>query len=378
LTDLPAAVRADHLRSLTALDDVRHQGAARRAPAGVELAALLEAAPVLKEEVVASGRPSGIATGDLATWSYPTAFALGGAASSPVAWVRLTSRLLVVQWKEAGGAIRTLLWEPADHDRAAHTPYYARRRTAPGRGGAGRVHVHGTVLGHLRALGIDPADVDYLAFSQLQTHDVRRLIGTTAPAPDLVTRDAPLQGWFEHATLLVRRQEWEALANLHPLQAPWYQPQTFVSLDPDRVGLLDDDVLLGPGVALVATPGRTGGHVSLVLATDDGVWVSSSNGVAADAWAPRASRIPGLRAWSLAWGQEVVGHTNGSEFAAWQYDSMMLERHLADVSPTAPFPQILPTAELTPHRRAVGLSSGHHHGGLTHGRIRGSSPVPTA
>ncbi len=378
LPELPDASPAVGLTALTALDHARTPASSHRPAAGAGLVALLDAAPQLRRDIVDSGSPLGVARRDLATWSYPTSFAFGGAVRTPMPSVRLLSRMLVVQWADPQGVTRTLLWEPADHERAGFTPYYARRRAGLGRSGPARTVVHGTVPGHLRALGIDPGDVDYLAFAHLQTQDVRRLLGTTAPAPDLADHDTPLEGWFPNATLLVARQEWEALARLHPLQAPWYQPRTFTSLPGDRVGLLDGDRLLGPGVALIATPGRTGGHTSLVLATEAGVWVCSGNGVAADAWAPRASRLPGLRAWSLSWGQEVAPVTDGSEFAAWQYDAMMLEGALADPVPSAPFPQCLPTAELAAGRRSPGLGAAHRQPGPSHGRIHGSSPVASA
>lgn len=265
---------------------------------------------------------------------------------------------------------RTLLWEPRDHERSPALPdaCWPRRRTTL------RSVARGSVLGHLRALGIAAEDVDSVACSSLQTHDVRRMLGTCGPASDLGSPHRPVAGWLPNARLLVARAEWEALADLHPLQRPWYQAATFEDLSEDRIELLDGDVRVGPGVALVATPGRTPGHTSLVLATDGGVWVGSSNGVAADAWSPRASRIAGLRSWAVAWGREVVPHANDPVAAAAQYDGMIVERELADPGATAPFPQCLPTAELTRTRLSPGLAPTHVHGGVEHGTVRGSPP----
>lgn len=381
----PAIGPMDELRSAggerRASDDLAHPGS--RPP--VELAATVEAAPDLKRAIVASGRPSGVATGDLAAYAYPTSFGLWRAARSPAPLLRLTARMLVIQWDEPAGRRgrarggredgptrrRTLLWCPRDHDHRASTPVAIRlraRTTLPERL---LVTHRGTVLGHLQALGIDPRDVDHVAFDHLQERDLRRMLGTTRPAPDLGSPDEPLAGWFPNATLVTSVREWDSLPRLHPLQAPWYQAATFGDLDPSRIDLVAGDVQLGPGVALVATPGHTAGSLSLVLHTDDGVWVSSSNGVAAESYAPRASRIPGLRRFSVDWGQEVVLNGNTPEFAAWQYDAMVLERLLADPAADAPFPRCLPVAELTASRSSPGLAPTHVHGGITSGTVRG-------
>ena len=327
--------------------------------------------PGLKDRLVGSGAPSGVFCGDLVSRPYPVAFAFAGAPRSPVTTVPLVSRLLVVQWRDPAGTTRTLLWEPADHERTLPIPDPAGvRRRSPL-----RTVVHGTVPGHLRALGLAPDDVDYVAFSSLQTHDLRRLVGTSTPATDLGGADAPVGGWLPSARLLVDRREWETACEPHPLQRPWYQSATMAQLPSERIVLLDGDVLLGPGVALLATPGRTSGHRSLALHTDSGVWVLSSNGAAAEAWAPHASRIPGLRAWSMAWDRETVPHDNGAVSAIEQYEAMVVERLLADRAPGTPFPQCLPSAELLPHRLAVGLAPTHVHAGLTHGAIVGTPPA---
>jgi glyoxylase-like metal-dependent hydrolase (beta-lactamase superfamily II) len=379
--DLPVIEPTDRFRALTPLAEARGLvpgGPLGRVPAGAELGALIEATPDLKRDIVASGVPTGVTTCDLVTLPYPVEFGMWRAARSPAPFLWITNRMLVVQWDDPDGTPRTLLWEASDHERGEYTPYFARLKARNPLPDAVLAPVHGTVLGHLRALGIDPEDVDYLAFDHLHTQDTRRLVGTTRPAPDLGSPDAPLAAWFPNAVLISQRQEWEAIRYLHPLQAPWYQPETYVDLPEDRLALIDGDVLLGPGVALVATPGHTAGNMSLVLNTDGGVWTSSENGVAAESWAPRASRIPGLRQWSVEWGQEVIMNANTIEFAAWQYDSMMVERLLADPSADAPFPQCFPSSELTPHRLAPGVKPSHQHLEIEHGRIRSSTPLVAA
>jgi hypothetical protein len=339
--------------------------------AGDELARVDEAATLIRERLTASGRPAGVATAPLLTHPFPTALGLGAAPRSPASWLSVTVRMLVVQWRDADDRMRTLLWEPWDHERSPALPdaYLGRRR------GPARTEVHGTVVGHLRALGLAPEDVDFVAFASLRGLDLRRLLGTTGPASDLGSPDRPVAPWLPRARLLVGGAEWEALEHLHPTQRPWYQLPTFAALPTDRVQPVDGDVLVGPGVALLATPGRTSGHVSLALHTDGGVWVCSSNGIAPEAWAPHVSRMPGVRAWAVSWGREVLPRADDAVASTVQYDSMVLERRVADTSPLAPLPQCLPTAELTAHRLSPGLAPTHAHRSITHGWVRGSRPT---
>ena len=374
--DLPVLEPTDRFEALPALNEIRAIGTdapLHALPPGAELEAIIEAAPDLKADIVTTGMPDGVATCDLVTLPYPTSFGLWRAAMAPTPFLFITNRMLVVQWTDPGGRRRTLLWEPSDHERGEYTPYFARLAQRNPLPRSVLATVHGTVLGHLRALGIAPGDVDYIAFDHLHTQDPRRLLGTTRPAPDLGSPDAPLAPWFPNAVLVSQRREWETIRHLHPIQQPWYQPETFVDLPLDRLALIDGDVLLGPGVALVATPGHTAGNMSLVLNTDRGVWTSSENGVAAESWMPHASRIAGVRRFAVEWGQEVIMNANTLEFAAWQYDSMMLERLLADRAPDSPFPQCFPSSELTRHRLAPGVKPTYTHTAIDHGTVRGSA-----
>ncbi|HEX9888541.1 MAG TPA: hypothetical protein VGA69_03630 [Nitriliruptorales bacterium] len=391
--DLPALEISDTLPTIDVLMDARGWtpgGAVSRTPPGAELEALREAAPDFRAEIERSGTASGVVTCDLITLPYPTRFGFWRAITSRAPFVSITNRMLVVQWED-GERIRTLLWEPSDHERGEFTPYFSALGAGdpmptPGVGRAARltakvlpqsalVSRHGSVLGHLKALGIDPADVDYLSFDHLHTQDVRRLIGTRAPAPDLGAADGPVEPWFPNARLIVQAREWDALRHLHPFQAAWFQPQTYVDLPPDRITLVDGDVQLGPGVALLATPGHTAGNQSLVVRTGTGIWTSSENGIAAESWHPAASQLPGIRDWAAAWGHEVVLNANTVEFASWQYNHMVAESLIADLEPQGVFPQCFPSSELTPSA-LPGTRPTRTFGAITHGTVRASSLSP--
>src|SRR5580700_6586625 len=85
--------RPEHAVRLYDLDE------AWRAPsAGERLGSLRRAAPRLRERLLESGRVVAVRTFNLAQFPYPTPFALGGAATSPVPYVVMTNRVNVVQF----------------------------------------------------------------------------------------------------------------------------------------------------------------------------------------------------------------------------------------------------------------------------------------
>jgi glyoxylase-like metal-dependent hydrolase (beta-lactamase superfamily II) len=139
------------------------------------------------------------------------------------------------------------------------------------------VKVHGTVPGHLERLGIAPEDVDYLMFDHLHTQDLRRWIGATP--------------YFPNAKVIVQRDELAALTELHPLQRPWYQPDTYRDLPAEAFLPIDGSVVLGPGIAVIKTPGHVFGNQSLVVNTSTGIWVSSENVIAAETTADQYNSI---------------------------------------------------------------------------------------
>jgi hypothetical protein len=134
--------------------------------------------------------------------------------------------------------------------------------------------------------------------------------------------------------------------------------------------LVDGDVELGVGVALMWTPGHTDGNQSLCLSTPEGVWVSSENGVAADSWQPHLSQIPGVRKWAEFFGREVVMNANTLEDSVDQYDSMIKEKALADANRRDPrWLNVFPSSELAAQRRQWPVVPTFQHGGMNYGRL---------
>ncbi len=334
---------------------------------GAQLRLARQLAVAFRDEFAGSGEPDDVSTFDLVTLPYPVRFGLWRAARTPVPFLNITNRMLVVRWTEDDGRRRTLLFEPSDTELGVNTPYFAALAAkTPDIVFRHLATSHGTVPEHLAAAGIKPEEVDYLAFDHLHTQDVRRWIGTSAPQPDLGGGE-PLAPLFPNARLIVQRDELTALADLHPLQQPWYQPDTYRSLRPEGLAVIDGDVLLGPGVALLRTPGHTAGNQTLVVNTATGVWASSENVIAAECLTPEHSRIPGLARWAQQWGQEVVLNANTIEDTARQYTSIVIEKTLVDrAQADERFLQFLPSSELTANRLAPGTAPTFSHGGIAH------------
>lgn len=365
--EIPVPTTTDIGAKISTLDGI--QDIEREQGPGAALRATRTLAAEFRREFSATGSPTAVSTHDLVTAPYPTKFGLWRAHVSPSPFLAITNRLVIVRWTDSGGVARTLLWEPSDLELGANAPYYA----AIARGVPERVKnfavnkVATTVLERLREAGITPEDVDYLAFDHLHTQDVRRLIGTIRPQAD-ISPDEPVTAQFPNARLIVQRHELLAMRDLHPIQRPWYQPETFVDVDPERLLVIDGDRLLGPGVAIIRTPGHAIGNQTLVLNTSTGIWALSENVIATECLTPEHSRIPGVSRRSSNWGQEMIINANTIESTATQYNSCILEKTLVDRSqPDERFLQFFPTSELTSSVLSPGTSPTFAHGSIAHG-----------
>jgi hypothetical protein len=341
--------------------------------AGRQLEVIRQAAPAFRDWFSSTGMPDWIGTFDLVSLPYPTRFGLFRAAMTPAPYLSLTHRLVVVRWHDTDGRQRTLLFEPTDVELARRTPYFAHlSASTPKLVERALSRPLGDVLTHLRSVGIEASDVDWITFDHLHTQDVRRWIGTTEPARDL-SFGASVEPLLPNAKLIVQRQEFDSLYALHPLQVPWYQPHTFKALRQDGIAVIDGDVLLGPGVALLSTPGHTAGNQTLVVNTETGIWASSENVIATECLTPEHSNIAGMRRYARTWGQEVVLNANTLEETARQYNSCVLEKLIVDVARAdSRFLQFMPSSELTSNPFSPGTAPTFTHSGIFHGTLRPS------
>ncbi len=351
-------------------------------PRGARLEAIRTAAVAYRDRFLGEGRIRALETHAITAASYPTRFALHGAAIAPtVPYVLLVSRLLIVQYDDFAGTQRTLLWEPTVSEGASEAPFHAQLEDRVSRLPGGKYLAHNVLARQYATLeqalaraGIAPADVDYITFGNLQAQDPRLLIGTTEPWADEPDPRAPM---FPNARLIVQRREAATFASVHPMQWAWYVDGGMEDIVEGSVVLVDGDLELGVGVSLIATPGNTDGHQTLALNTPEGLWISSHNGVALDNWQPQLSKIPGVRAHADFFNREVVANANTLEDSLDQYDSMVKEKTLASPSRADPsWLQILPARELVNSRRHWPVLPTHGHGEISYGSLTRTPPAP--
>lgn len=310
--------------------------------AGERLRKLRRAALSTREHLIDAGPVLSCTTHKLVTFPYPTRYAFAGGGLSPAPFVMMTNRMQIVQFEHEGRR-KTLLFNPTDVDGARAATFYADLTATFGRFLSQKVipSYFGTVEQHLARAGLKPSDVDYLAFDHLHVQELRKWLGESA--------------FFPHAKLLVMAAEWAEVKDLHPMNQVWYVPNG-CDIPEARVVLLDGDVLLGKGVALLDTRGHTRGNMSLCVVTPDGPFVVSENGVAPESYAPLQSKIPGVKAYAEQLGFEVVLNGNTREDSLDQYSSMIVEKTVAGPCKRDPtFPAFAPSSELTQSLLSPGL-----------------------
>jgi hypothetical protein len=280
---------------------------------------------------------------------YPSRYAFLNAFSLPVPLVHILNRLFVIQVDTDQG-VKTLLASPSDIHANAETPFF--KNLAQSMGPLQNVGKRflgpeiATVEQVLDRIGLAPEKVDYISYDHLHTQDVRKWLG-----------DGERTGFFPNAKLLVMRQEWESTRGLLPPQQVWYCPGGIDGIHPSRVIPLDGDTMLGESVLLMHTPGHTEGNHSFVAHTPEGLFVTSENGVAPDAYAPLCSKIPGMARYARRTGMEVVLNGNTLEKGLDQYISMVQEKEVAGPSLRNPdFPSMACSSELAHYWAFPGVS----------------------
>jgi glyoxylase-like metal-dependent hydrolase (beta-lactamase superfamily II) len=109
--------------------------------------------------------------------------------------------------------------------------------------------VPGKLPDELAAAGIAPDDVDTVVLTHLHTDHIGWAVTDSAP-------------YFRNATYLLQRADHDAVATLNPsLRERLLEPLR----GSGQLSLLDGDTTLAAGVRVVATPGHTPGHQSVLV-----------------------------------------------------------------------------------------------------------------
>jgi hypothetical protein len=347
---------APELKKIPDLDD-----AWRQRGHGPRLRAISRAGLGIRERFSDSPRAVCVRTLPITRLAYPTKYAFWGAALSPAPFVVMSHRALLVQFFQ-NGELKTLLFNPTDEVGSREAPYFKRMIEMVGDYVAFKLLAQQTtpLEQQLAQFGLDPEDIDYVAFDHFHTQDLRSLLGTKEGRA----------ARFPNARLLAPRVEWEDWDDLHPMQTAFFVADGKRNVVTERVVLTDSDLELGDGVMLLRTPGHTSGNQTLFVNTTDGVWGCSENGTCVDNWTPLDSRIKGLAAHCRRQDLSVLINSNTPELGADQYTSMILERALVDRVRQAPaFCQMFSSSEVTPSALAPGLKPSWLHKRITHGEV---------
>lgn len=343
-------------------------------PRGERLAAVREAAAAYKVRFKKQGQIRAVKSIDVAAAPYPVGYAFHDAVKVPhLPLISMINRMIVVQYDDWNGTPRTLVFEPTMPEGSAEAPFYDQLQAFANRIPGGNLvqklvnttyHEPDEVL---EMVGLTPDDIDFCTFDHLHVQDPRMILGSTEVIPG---ESEPRQPLFGDAKMLVHSRELATLQSLHPMQWAWYVEDGLGGVDMDKFLTFEGDLELGPGIALLWTPGHTDGNHSLVMNTPDGVWVSSENGISLDNWQPELSKIPGVRRYHEQFGREICPNANTLEDSLDQYDSMVKEKTLADPCRKDPrWLQILPSTELAPWKRFWPVVPTFCHGGIEYGEI---------
>ena len=319
------------------------------------------AAQAFRQDMLAGPKVRYYQSFNLVLAPYPTRYGLRNAFAREkwVEYLHLQNRMFIIQFDSADG-LKTLLVSPTDHERNIETPFFRRLADRSPKFVQDLIaQRQSSVPQLLSQVGLKPEDVDYITYDHLHTQDVRRWLGSDDNA-----------AFLPNAKLLVHQQEWASAQDLNPYQQDWYCPNGIAGIAADKVHCFDGSIRLGDGCALVHSPGHTEGNHSIVAHTDEGLWVTSENGISVDAYAPQHSRIPGVAEYAKTLGSEVILNGNTLENSIDQYISMVMEKTIAGPSQRDPrFPNVFPSSEMTPFWAFPGTTPAFYVGEARHGEL---------
>ncbi len=337
---------------------------------GRRLRDLKKAAERVRDRIASGPRVVSVRTLPLTELPYPTRYAFNGLAFSPVPFVTMTHRAVLVQFLQKG-ALKNLLFNPTDIQASRATPYFERFASkVPKRLEPLLARQYAPLDEQLAEVGLRGADIDFVAFDHFHTQDLRSILGT---------KNRATAARYPNAVLLAPAVEWDEWDDLHPMQRDWFVRDGKLGVETARVALTRGDLALGDGVMLLRTPGHTIGNQTLFFNSEQGVWGISENGTCVDNWSPLDSKISGLASHCRKSGIDAVLNANTPEVAVDQYASMVVERTIVDRVRRAPaFVQMFSSSEITPSALAPGLAPTLLHRAITSGEVARPTRISAA
>jgi glyoxylase-like metal-dependent hydrolase (beta-lactamase superfamily II) len=125
----------------------------------------------------------------------------------------------------------------------------------------------GRLLDSLAAEGLTPQDIDTVLFTHLH-HDHVGWTSNVAPAPGAAAEQVVTGLTFGSARHLVSETEWAHWSGTAELVGP--DPEAVQKPLAGRIDFVEDGDEIAPGVRVLATPGHTPGHLSLVVSDPTG------------------------------------------------------------------------------------------------------------
>ena len=155
-------------------------------PRGDRPAAIREAASEFRARfAVPENRIQGVRTVDIASAGYPVRFAFGGAAKGVNPFINILNRLVVIQYEDFEGDLRTLVYEPTVTEGPTEAPFYDQLLRRYGEFLSYKVFAtfYNDVPQAMAKAGVRLEDVDFISFDHLHVQDVRFVLGSTEPPP---------------------------------------------------------------------------------------------------------------------------------------------------------------------------------------------------
>ncbi|MBO0780060.1 MAG: MBL fold metallo-hydrolase [Ktedonobacteraceae bacterium] len=115
----------------------------------------------------------------------------------------------------------------------------------------------GELLPGLKKMDLTPSDIDIVFFTHLHSDHVRGISQKINDKPILP---------FSNARFLVRRAEWQRFAN--PAESRFDVEDALKLLEP-RIELVEENEFIIPEIRVLATPGHTAGHSSLLISSSN-------------------------------------------------------------------------------------------------------------